>query len=119
MEPDSNRHPSTWISAVYLAEGLPYAVVTGMAMVALLDFGFSAGEMAMYSGVLALPWAFKPFWSFALERYGTRRGWIIAMQGVMTLLLMALAFVLPEKSWLPLTLVLLASLAFTSSTHDI
>jgi len=119
MSSSPNRHPSTWIPPVYFAEGLPYAVVTGMAMVALLDFGYSAGETAMYSGLLALPWAFKPFWAFALERYGTRRGWIIAMQGVMTLLLMALAFVLPEKNWLPLTLALLASLAFTSSTHDI
>lgn len=113
------RHPSKWIPTVYFAEGLPYAVVTGMAAVALLDFGFSAGETAMYSGLLALPWAFKPLWAFALERYGTRRGWIVAMQGLMTLLLMALAFVLPEKSWLPLTLVLLAGVGFISSTHDI
>jgi len=93
--------------------------VTGMVAVALLDFGFSAGETAAYSGVLALPWAFKPFWAFALERYGTRRGWIIAMQGVMTLLLMALALVLPNHNLLPLTLALLVGLGFLSATHDI
>jgi PAT family beta-lactamase induction signal transducer AmpG len=117
--PSPNRHPTWWIPSVYFAEGLPYAVVTGMAAVALLDFGFSAGETAAYSGLLALPWAFKPFWAFAVERFATRRGWIIAMQGVMTLLLIALAFVLPERSWLPLTLAFLAGLAFMSSTHDI
>src|SRR5471032_1721053 len=99
-----NRRPIRWVPSVYFAEGLPYAVVTGMAAVALLDFGFSAGETAMYSGLLALPWAFKPFWAFALERYGSRRGWIVAMQAAMTLLLMALAFILPNQSWWPLTL---------------
>ena len=117
--PSSNRRPAWWLPTVYFAEGLPYAVVTGMAAVALLDFGFSAEETAMYSGLLALPWAFKPLWAFALERYGTRRGWIVAMQVAMTLLLMALAFVLPNPSWLPLSLVLLASIGFSSSTHDI
>jgi PAT family beta-lactamase induction signal transducer AmpG len=117
--PSPNRHPTWWIPSVYLAEGLPYAVVTGMVAVALLDFGFTAGETAAYSGVLALPWAFKPFWAFALERYGTRRGWIIAMQGVMTLLLIAVALVLPSQNWLPLTLSLLVGLGFMSATHDI
>ncbi|HVU37907.1 MAG TPA: MFS transporter [Opitutales bacterium] len=115
----SNRNCAWWIPPLYLAEGLPSAVVTGMAGVALLDFGHSAAETAVYTSLLALPWAFKPFWAPAIERFGTQRRWIISMQATLALLLAALAWVLPEQNWLAITLALLGGIAFASATHDI
>lgn len=114
-----NRNCAWWIPPLYLAEGLPSAVVTGMAGVALLDFGHSAAETAVYTSLLALPWAFKPFWAPAIERFSTQRRWIISMQATMALLLAAVAWVLPNQNWLCVTLALLASIAFASATHDI
>lgn len=119
MNTSPNSRPCWWIPTLYLAQGLPYAVVTSMAGVALLDFGYSAADTAIYSALLGLPWALKPFWSAAVERFGTRRSWIIAMQGVTASLLFALAWVLPEKRWLPLALALLAGIGFSAATHDI
>jgi PAT family beta-lactamase induction signal transducer AmpG len=118
MSPPSRR-PLWWIPTLYLAEGLPSAVVTGMAAVALLDFGHTAAETAVYTSVLSLPWAFKPFWAPVVQRLGTRRGWVLAMQAALALIIAALAFSFPEKSWLPLTLGLLAIVGFASATHDI
>jgi len=115
----SSRNPVWWIPSLYLAEGLPSAVVTGVAGVALLDFGHSAAETAVYTSLLALPWAFKPFWAPFIERLGTQRSWVLAMQGVMALLLATLAFFLPQQNWLMVTLALLAGVAFASATHDI
>jgi len=119
MNHSSPRHPARWIPALYLAEGLPSAVVTGMAGVALLDFGFTSAETAVYTSVLQLPWAFKPFWAPAVQRLGARREWILTMQLAMALVLGALAFTFPMRGWLALTLGLLALLAFASATHDI
>jgi PAT family beta-lactamase induction signal transducer AmpG len=119
MNASSNRRPCWWIPTLYLAQGLPYAVVTSMAGVAFLDFGYSAADTAIYSALLGLPWAMKPFWAAGVERWGTRRGWVIAMQGTTALLLFALAWALPQKSALPLVLALLAGIGFASATHDI
>ena len=117
--PTSDSRPFRWIPTLYLAEGLPNAVVTGMVAVALLDFGFSAAETAVYTSVLSLPWAFKPFWAPAVQKYGTRRNWILAMQLAMAVVLGLLAFSLPVRSWFTVTLGLLAVLSFASATHDI
>jgi PAT family beta-lactamase induction signal transducer AmpG len=117
--PSPNRRPIWWIPPLYLAEGLPSAVVTGMTGVALLDFGHTAAETAVYTSVLSLPWAFKPFWAPVVQRLGTRRGWVLAMQAMLAAVIGALALSLPEKSWLPLTLGLLAVVGFASATHDI
>ncbi len=117
--PSPNSRPCWWIPTLYLAEGLPSAVVTGMAGVALLDFGYSAAETAVYTSVFSLPWAFKPFWAPWVQRLGTRRGWVLAAQATLALVIGVLALSLPEKSWLPLTLGLLAAVGFTSATHDI
>ena len=119
LMPPSNRRPLWWIPSLYLAEGLPSAVVTGMVGVALLDFGHTPAETAVYTSVLSLPWAFKPFWAPVVQRLGTRRGWVLVMQALLAVLIGALAASLPNKSWLPLTLGLLTIVGFTSATHDI
>ncbi len=115
----SRHHPGCWIPTLYLAQGLPYAVVTSMAGTALLDLGYSAADTAIYTALLGLPWALKPFWAVLVQRIGTRRGWVIAMQSASAVLMLALAGVLPEKSWLPLALALLAGIGFVAATHDI
>ncbi len=117
--PPPHPHPGRWIPTLYLAEGLPYAVVTGMAATALLEFGFTASATAVYTSVLSLPWAFKPFWAPAVQRLGTRRNWILLMQLVMACAMGALAFSLPHRSWVHWTLGFLAVLSFASATHDI
>jgi PAT family beta-lactamase induction signal transducer AmpG len=117
----AKRHPAWWIPTLYFAEGLPYAVITGTGLmgVAFLRLGFSPAETAAYTSSLYLPWVIKPLWAPLLERFSTRRAWILAMQAAGALLVIPLALTIADKSWLPLTLSLLVSMGVASATHDI
>jgi MFS transporter, PAT family, beta-lactamase induction signal transducer AmpG len=117
--PINNRRPAWWVPTLYFAEGLPNVVVTGVAGVAMLRCGFTPAATAAYTSALFLPWVIKPLWAPLVERLWTRRGWIVAMQVAMALCFAPLAIFLPEKSWLPLTLVLLAGAGLASATHDV
>jgi PAT family beta-lactamase induction signal transducer AmpG len=116
--PPTNRRPAWWVPSLYFAEGLPYAVVTGMLGTALPDLGFSASETAEYTSLLMLPWAFKPFWAPVIERMGTRRSWIWTMQAAGAAVMILLAIFLPDPSHLALALSLLAGVGVISATHD-
>jgi PAT family beta-lactamase induction signal transducer AmpG len=113
------RSPGLWVPTLYFAQGLPFVIVTSVSSVALLKLGWTASEVAFFTSGLNLPWTIKPLWGPLLERWGTRRGWIVSMQAVAALALAGIAFVLPNKDWLPLTLGLFLGLGFASATHDI
>jgi PAT family beta-lactamase induction signal transducer AmpG len=113
------RNPVAWVPTLYFAQGLPYVVVTSVVGLALLRLGWTAVEVAAYTGALTLPWVIKPLWGPLVERVGTRRGWTLVMEAACAILLLALAVVLPHPHWMPLTMGLLLAMGFASSTHDI
>jgi PAT family beta-lactamase induction signal transducer AmpG len=115
----SPHRPVWWVPTLYFAQGLPYAVVTSLATLALLALGWAPEQAALYTSGLTLPWVIKPLWGPLVERWGARRAWIVAMQAAGAVLLVALSLTLPEKSLLPWTLGLLTAAAFASATHDI
>ena len=113
------RSPAAWVPTLYFAQGLPYILITSVAGLALLRLGWTAVEVAAYTSGLTLPWVVKPLWGTVVERVGTRRGWIVAMQVGVGLLTGALALTLPNREWLPVTLGLMLGIGFVSATHDI
>ncbi len=116
-----NRIYSTWkwVPSLYFVEGIPYIIVTSVALILFKRMGLSDTACAAYTSWLALPWAIKPIWSPFIDIFKTKRWWIIAMQAVIGISLGTIAFTLPTPFFLQATLALFFLIAFSSATHDI
>lgn len=113
------RHPLSWVPTLYLAQGLPFYAVALVAGQMLKSMGVPNDQIARWTGLLGLAWAFKALWSPFLELAPSRRMAVVTSQifGGACLALVALALQLPM--WFALCLALLAIVSLASSTHDI
>ena len=115
----SKISPWAWIPTLYTAEGIPYVIVMTVATVMYERMGLKAGEIALYTSWLYLPWVIKPFWSPVVDLLRTKRWWIITMQLLIGGALGGLAFSMQLPSFLQWSLAMLWLMAFSSATHDI
>jgi PAT family beta-lactamase induction signal transducer AmpG len=72
-------HRFTLLSALYVAQGLPFGFFTLALPVLLRDAGWSLTAIGMLQ-FLSLPWGIKFLWAPALDHHGTRRGWLLGFQ---------------------------------------
>lgn len=104
---------------LYIAEGLPYALVTAVSVVVFKNLGVANPVIAFWSALLGLPWVIKPLWSPAVDLLQTRRLWIWTTQLFIGAALAGVALALPLPHFLQIALALLWLVAFASATHDI
>lgn len=116
---NAKRNPWLWIPSLYLAEGMPNAIVVTVAVVMLKNMGIDNVHVGIYTSLLYLPWVIKPFWAPFVDIFSTKRKWIVAMQLAISAALILSALTLPTTWWLPMLLVAFWSMAFFSATHDI
>ena len=119
MQKTQAKNPWLWVPSLYFGQAIPYIVANNLSVVMYKDMGISNTDIAFYTSLLYLPWVIKPLWSPLVELLGTKRGWIVVLQGVLGAALAGLAWVLPGPDFLRASLVLLWLLAFASATHDI
>lgn len=86
------------LGALYVAQGLPFGFFTQALPVRMRESGMSLGAIGLAS-LLAAPWALKALWAPLVDRFGTRRAWIVPLQLGAVLALTALSFVEPERAW--------------------
>lgn len=67
------------LGALYFAQGLPFGFFTSALPVVLRESGYSLVKISA-TGVLFLPWALKFLWAPYVDRYGTRRRWLLSLQ---------------------------------------
>jgi len=118
-KPNKNLSPWFWVPSLYLAEGIPYVMVMTVSVIMYKRLGISNTDIAFYTSLLYLPWALKPLWSPLIDMFKTKRFWVVCMQFLISLALIGIALTVPTSSFLVLTLVVFAIMAFGSSTHDI
>jgi PAT family beta-lactamase induction signal transducer AmpG len=111
--------PWSWIPTLYVAEGLPYALVLSVSVVFYKNLGISNEQIAIYTSWFYLPWVIKPLWSPLVDILKTRRQWIWAMQFFIGALLAGVALMIPAPHFFQLTLAFFWLMAFSSATHDI
>ena len=122
-----NRTPWLWVPTLYFAEGIPYFIVNNISVVMFKNMGMPNGMLALYTSLLYLPWVVKPLWSPFVDIIKSKRWWIVTMQILMTVAMLALPCLLPQTTGeaivqTPLffaTLALFWVTAFASATHDI
>ncbi|MCH7342978.1 MFS transporter [Pelomonas sp. CA6] len=111
--------PLRWVPSLYFVQGMQFFVVMLIAGLMYKNMGVANDQIARWTGVLGLAWAFKPLWSPFLELARSKKLIVVAMQftGAAGLALMALALQLPF--WFAASLGVLFVLAYASATHDI
>ncbi len=108
-----------WIPTLYFASGLPYVAVMSLATVMYKNMGVSNALNTAYTSVLMWPWVVKPLWSPLVDVLSTQRRWIVGMQAVIALGLLAVGLSAPLDNFLLLTLAGFWLIAIASATHDI
>ncbi len=112
------RHPASWVTTTYFAEGYPYAVVHQLAEAIFKEMGASLQLIGLTS-LFHLPWNLKFLWGPFLDRYATKRSWLVRIEIVITAILVLLAFSTTLSHVLIVSSVLFTILAVLAATHDI
>ena len=113
------RSPITWVASLYFVQGMQFFVVMLIAGLMFKNMGVANDQIARWTGLLGLAWAFKPLWSPFLEMARSKKLIVVAMQftGAAGLGLMAVALQLPM--YFAASIAVLFVLAYASATHDI
>ncbi len=108
------------LALLYFAQGLPSGLIAKALPALLRDQGVSLSTIG-FTSMLALPWALKFAWAPLVDRYGSRRQWLLALNA----LTMALMLVVASRdfaAWievLPLLFAVLFCANLVSATQDI
>jgi|AGTN01.3.fsa_nt_gi Major Facilitator Superfamily. len=111
--------PSVFVPTLYIAEGLPYAIVNEMSQVFYKTIAVSNTEIAMVASLLKAPWSLKFFWSPLVDIYGTKKRWVVVAQVVLAAicLMVAGSTFVPEAFYITAGFFLIMAVA--SATQDI
>lgn len=74
------HHPTVLLAGLYTAQGLPFGFFALALPVLLREAGWSLTAIGTLQ-LLALPWALKFLWAPVLDQHGSRRGWLLGLQG--------------------------------------
>jgi MFS family permease len=108
------------LALLYFAQGLPSGLIAKALPALLRDQGVSLSLIG-FTSALALPWALKFLWAPLVDRYGTRKQWLLALNGL-TMALMLLVASRDFEAWidrLPWLLAVLFCANLVSATQDI
>lgn len=111
--------PWRWIPSLYFGQGLPYVTVMVLSVVFYKNLGVPNTDIALYTSWLYLPWVIKPLWSPVVDLLGTKRAWVVLLQGAVAVAFALLALTVPATAFFRLTLAMFWIVAFASATHDI
>ena len=118
MKANNHISPWVWVPTLYLAEGIPYFLVTSISVTLFAQLGVPNSEMALFTSLIAFPWVVKPLWSPFVDVLRTKRWWVLVMQMLMAVTVALLAWLAPQGHFTT-ALILFTVTAFCSATHDI
>lgn len=81
--------------------------------------GYSDTQIAFWTGIIILPWSFKPLWGPFMELYRTKKFYIYTSQLLCGLLLAVAALTMYSDLFFPLSVTLFFLTAFFGATQDI
>jgi PAT family beta-lactamase induction signal transducer AmpG len=113
--------PLWWVPSSYLAMGIIYVLVSGVANVMFKNLGMDNTRAAFWSSLFILPYTIKPFWAPVVELGKTKKAFVLTMQFVLVGLIIVTALSVRTAtpgSMTPL-LVLLALAGILGATQDI
>lgn len=118
MSDTKAARPSAWTSASYFAEGFPYTVVNQLPEILFKEVGASLQVIGL-TALFHLPWNLKFLWGPFLDRYATKRKWLLALEALLVVILATLTVNAAAGNVLFIASSLFLVAALISATHDI
>lgn len=112
------RSPYLWAATTYFAEGLPFSLVRQVSPVYFKDLGASLPAVGLTS-LYGLCWSLKFFWAPFLDRYGTKRRWLLLFQVLLTAAVTGCAALAAGPFALAAGAAAFLAVALLSATHDV
>jgi PAT family beta-lactamase induction signal transducer AmpG len=106
-----------WVVSTYFAEGLPFSIVRQLASEFFTSMG-TKPEAIGATSLYGIAWNLKLFWSPLLDRHGTLRRWLLVVQALLGLTIVAVAWPAGNGD-LGGVAQLLVVAAFLAATHDV
>lgn len=114
-----DRSPWWFVPTLYFMQGLPVMIVQGLSTSLYTKMGVPTDQIGLFTALISFPWVVKMLWGPLVDRYATKRAWIVTTQAVIIAALLAVAFAMKTPTWLVATLIMFTVVAFGSATHDI
>ena len=112
------RSPHAWVSTTYFAEGFPYSIVHSLSEAIFVARGASLEALGVTS-LFHLPWNLKFAWGPWLDRYGTKRAWLVGTEIALALALVVAAFLAAPAFPLSYLAAIFLVVGFLGATQDI
>lgn len=75
---------STWVSTTYFAEGLPYMIIRALSAYYFTRIGLRESVIGL-ANLYGLGWNLKFLWAPFIDIFGSRRGWLLKLQGILVI----------------------------------
>lgn len=109
--------PYVWAFTTYFAEGFPYTIIRIISSVFFRDIGVSLQAIGLTS-LYGIPWVLKFLWGPHIDEYGTKRTWMLLMQGALVLIIGLMALLVPVPWGIKVIAITLLVGSFIAATHD-
>lgn len=115
----SESAPWRWVPTSYLAEGIPYAMVTLAFGTMFKDLGYGDSDITVALASISTMWSLKPLYAGFLDMFRTKKFWAVSMSLLIAglLCLSGIALSLGSPYWPLIGLAWL--IAGASATQDI
>ena len=113
------RGAVAWVPTLYLAMGIPFAMVNWVVASMFKDMGYSDGAIMAATGSIVVVWSLKPLWAEFLDMSATKGAWVLSMEFLMCALFAAVANATRLPDYFSTITILLWAIAFASATQDI
>jgi PAT family beta-lactamase induction signal transducer AmpG len=107
-----------WAFTTYFAEGFPFTIIRTVSAVFFRDMKVGLEAVGLTS-MFGLPWVLKFLWSPQVDRYETKRKWMLGTQFLLLCMMAAAAAVSPFPSGPTAIAALFFFGAVIAATHDI
>jgi PAT family beta-lactamase induction signal transducer AmpG len=111
------QSPHVWTFTTYFAEGFPYTVIRIISSVFFRDMRVSLESIGLTS-LFGLPWVLKFLWGPQVDLYTTKRRWILCMQFLLVLMVLAAALLSGLPDGVKAIALLFFIGSFIAATHD-
>jgi hypothetical protein len=116
----ADTRPWLFVPVLYAMQAIPISLVGEVSTLTLKDLGVNNLQIATWTSLVTLPWTLKLFWAPLVDVNFTKRTWLRAMQVLVTLALLALAWAVNSgEHFFAITIGILFCIAMLSATHDI
>ncbi len=110
--------PYVWAFTTYFTEGFPFTYIRSISSLFFRDMNVKLESIGLTS-LYGLPWVFNFLWGPHVDRYETKRRWMIGVQGAITLLMLTVALCVPFDFAIQAVAILFFIGAICAATQDV